>query len=166
MNRRSQAAANTNALELRILDEGWGRPAWHGPNLRASLRGVTAAQANWRPARGRHNIRELVRHAAYWLYMARKRLGIAVERFPRRGSNWFPCADTQNPDEAGWRADLALLSEQQRLLREVIEKRSTPRRTPRVRSAEDRLTLLLGTACHEIYHAGQIQLLKRLQASR
>ena len=43
-------------LLLRAIDEGFDRVAWHGPNLRGSLRGVTAAQAAWRPAPDRHNI--------------------------------------------------------------------------------------------------------------
>src|SRR5579863_9958994 len=48
---------------LRMIDEAYDRRAWHGPNLRAAIRGVTASQAAWRPGAGRHNIRELVVHA-------------------------------------------------------------------------------------------------------
>jgi hypothetical protein len=45
------------------LDEAFDRKSWHGPNLRNSIRGLTAAQATWRPAPGRHNIWELTLHA-------------------------------------------------------------------------------------------------------
>ena len=50
---------------LDSLDEAFDRKSWHGPNLRGAIRGVTAAQAVWRPAGDRHNIWELTLHAAY-----------------------------------------------------------------------------------------------------
>ena len=53
---------------LQLLDESYDRKSWHGPNLRGSLRGVTAEEAAWRPAAERHNIWEIALHAAYWKY--------------------------------------------------------------------------------------------------
>jgi hypothetical protein len=41
-------------LLLDLLDEAFDKKSWHGPNLRGSIRGVSAAQAAWRPAPGRH----------------------------------------------------------------------------------------------------------------
>lgn len=77
-------------LVLRILDSGYERQAWHGPTLRGALRGLTARQAAWRPAPGRHNIWELVVHAAYWKYaVARRVRGERRGSFPHQGSNWF-----------------------------------------------------------------------------
>ena len=61
-------------LLLRILDDAYERKAWHGTNLRGSLRGVTADEARWRPAPGRHNIWELAVHCAYWKYTVRRKL--------------------------------------------------------------------------------------------
>ncbi len=55
-------------LLLRELDQAYDKKAWHGTTLRGSLRGLTVKEARWRPARGRHNIWELVLHAAYWKY--------------------------------------------------------------------------------------------------
>ena len=46
---------------LRLLDESFGGTAWHGTNLRGSLRGLTAIEASWRPAPGRHNIWEMTK---------------------------------------------------------------------------------------------------------
>ena len=51
---------------LEIIDRAYNRKSWHGTNLRGSIRGVTSQQASRRPARGRHNIWEIVVHAAYW----------------------------------------------------------------------------------------------------
>ena len=104
------AAARGGELELlfRILDEGYEKRAWHGPNLKGSLRGVGVQEAVWRPGPDRHNIRDIVRHVAYWKYANRRRLtGEKRGSFPIEGSNWFAPADS--PTEKAWRADLALL---------------------------------------------------------
>jgi len=136
-----------NPLLLRILDEAYDRKGWHGPTLRGTLRGVTAEQALWRPGEGRHNIHELVIHAAYWKFVVRRRLlGDRREKFPRPGRNWFAPAAT-------WREDLALLAEQHRLLRAVVA------------SGKINERLIYGVAAHDVYHAGQIQLLKKLNGS-
>jgi hypothetical protein len=75
---------------LAALDEAFDRKAWHGTNLRGSVRGLDARDAAWRPGRGRHNIWELVVHAAYWKYTVRRRLtGEKRGSFPLPGSNWF-----------------------------------------------------------------------------
>ena len=51
-----------------LLDEAFDRRSWHGTNLRGSIRGLPRSTAAWRPAPDRHNIWELVVHAAYWKY--------------------------------------------------------------------------------------------------
>lgn len=61
-------------LLLALLDEGFDRAAWHGPNLRGALRGLTAAHAAQRPAPGRHCIWEIALHCAYWKYAVCRRL--------------------------------------------------------------------------------------------
>src|SRR2546427_3983990 len=77
-------------LILTLLDEAYEKRTWHGPNLRQSLRGVSAREAAWRPAPGRHNIWELAVHAAYWKYAVRRRL-IGGERgaFSLEGRKFF-----------------------------------------------------------------------------
>ena len=78
------------ALLVRLLDEGFDRRAWHGPNLRGTLRGVPAADAARRPAPDRHSIWEIAVHAAYWKYAVRRRItGAGRGSFPLKGSNWF-----------------------------------------------------------------------------
>src|SRR5205823_11893054 len=88
------ARAASPRAELRsmiaLIDEAFDARAWHGPTLRRSVRGVTPAQAAWRPAPGRHNIWEVTAHAAYWKHEVRRRLGGAPRRpFPLIGRNWF-----------------------------------------------------------------------------
>jgi uncharacterized damage-inducible protein DinB len=154
------------ALLLRILDEGYEKQAWHGPNLKGSLRGVSVQQAVWRPGPERHSIRDIVLHAAYWKYANRRRLtGERRGSFPLEGSNWFTRASS--PTQKEWRKDVALLDEQHRRLRDVIEKLAARRLHERAPGSRHRIdTLVYGGAAHDVYHAGQIQLLKRLFRGR
>ena len=114
----NQTAPEINLL-LRIIDESYEKKAWHGPNLRGSIRGVEIKEAAWRPGPGRHNIWEIVVHATYWKYAVRRRmLGEKRGSFPLKGSNWFarPTALT----EESWREDLALLEDMHRRMREAV----------------------------------------------
>lgn len=61
-------------LLLDVIDQAYDHHAWHGTNLKSSLRRLTPAEAAWRPGGKRHNIWELVVHAAYWKYTVRRRL--------------------------------------------------------------------------------------------
>lgn len=145
---------------IKIVDELFNGAAWHGPALRESLRGVTADDAAWRPAPGRHNIWEIAVHAAYWKHVVRGRLTGRKERFPLAGHDWF----ARPRGARTWRDDRRLLTEEHRKLREVVEamtpetaRRRVPRRTD---TAADNA---LGVAVHDAYHAGQIALLRKLR---
>src|SRR5499433_735139 len=98
----------TDALILALLDEGYNKKTWHGPNLRQSLKGVSAKEASWRPAPGRHNIWELTLHAAYWKYAVRRRIeGGKRGSFLLKGSNFFSRPVNGEATDAAWRSDLA-----------------------------------------------------------
>jgi len=145
---------------LQQLDEAYGVRSWHGTNLRGSLRGVSPKTAAWRPARGRHNIWELTVHAAYWKYAVRRRLtGAKRGDFALQGSNWF--AKPSTATAAAWRADLTLLAREHAALRAAI---STLEDADLARRAGKGTVgfFVRGIAAHDLYHAGQIQLLKRL----
>jgi DinB superfamily len=141
---------------LRNLDSAYDKKGWHGTTLRGSLRGLTAEKVSWRPNAGRHNIWELALHCAYWKYVVRRRLtGEKPGSFPRKGSNWFASGEV---DEKSWKDVVSVLDEEHRKLRATIE--ALPKRT-----FEDakQLRLIYGAAAHDLYHTGQIQLIKRLQ---
>ncbi len=152
------------AVLLHLIDEAYDRQAWHGPNLRGSIRGTTAQEAAWRPGPRRHSAWEVVVHAAYWKYIVWRRLtGAKRGSFPVQGSNWFPRPDAV----AGrsWREDIALLEDEHRRLRSAIAGlRDSDLMKKPPGSTATRLRLVAGIAAHDIYHAGQIQLLKRLRA--
>lgn len=148
---------------LQMLDESYEKGAWHGTNLRGSLRGLTAKQAAWRPGPRRHNIWEIVVHCAYWKYIVRRRLlGEKKGTFPLGGSNWFkrPAERT----EESWRADKQLLDKTHRDLRAAIQSLSAAELEKNPSSGKwTNLQTISGIASHDLYHTGQIQLLKRLQ---
>jgi hypothetical protein len=150
----------TPELILSIIDEGYEKKTWHGPNLRQAIRGVSAKQAAWRPGAGRHNIWEETLHAAYWKYAVRRRVeGERGDPFALKGSNFFPRPEEGRTGEAAWREDKKLLEREHRAMRAAIEKAL---RTPRDAKF---LRQLYGVAFHDIYHAGQIRLLRRLMGS-
>lgn len=154
-------------LLLRTIDEAFDRRSWHGTNLRGSIRGLTIDEAAWRPAPRRRNIWEIVVHAAYWKYTVRRRL-LRERRgsFPLPGSNWFVRPGQARGRDALWDADVALLVSTHRSLREGVAELS-PRDLAR-HADGGKVTigwLVTGIVAHDLYHAGQIQLLKRLQSS-
>jgi hypothetical protein len=145
-------------IVLALLDEAYSKKTWHGPNLRQALRGVTAKQAAWRPARNRHNIWEEALHAAYWKYAARRRIdGGKRGSFPLKGSNFFVRPDKGKATEAAWRAELSILEKEHRALVEAA------RKVLNSSVSQKDLRTLYGVAFHDVYHAGQIRLLRRLQ---
>jgi uncharacterized damage-inducible protein DinB len=144
---------------LTLFDQAFEKAAWHGPNLWQALKGVTAEQAAWRPAPGRHNIWEEALHAAYWKYAARRRLeGGKRGAFVLKGSNFFPRPEPGNLGESAWSADKAVLRREHEALRRAVVKALGKPVSAKVGG------MLWGVAFHDIYHAGQIRLLRRLMA--
>jgi len=156
------------ALLAALLEESYEKKAWQGPNLRGSLRGVQAEQAAWRPAPERHSIWELAVHAAYWKYAVRRKLtGENRGAFPEKGSNWFSRPVGAKPDEKAWKADLALLDAEHRSLMAAAGRLSPAALARKPRGSRVTVAgLLYGVASHDVYHTGQIQLLKRLWKDR
>ncbi len=155
--------SDTVGILLQIIEESYHLRAWHGTNLRGSIRGVTIEEAVWRPAPGRHNIWEIAVHCAYWKYIVRRRiLGEKKGTFPLKGSNWFPRPLVES--DKAWRADIALLEESHRSLCSAVAGLTTSTLNNRPSGSKwTNLQSISGIASHDVYHAGQIQLLKRLQ---
>lgn len=157
--------ATKSQLDLLLdgLAEAFDRKSWHGPNLHGAIRGVTVKQAAWHPAEGRHNVWELVLHAAYWKYVVRRRLtGEERGAFVLKGSNFFPRPEAgAGPSEAAWKNDIAILEAEHKRLCQVVK---SLRRTGRSHASPWTATvhLVRGAAAHDLYHAGQIRLLRRL----
>jgi hypothetical protein len=148
-------------LLLAALDEAFDRKSWHGPNLRGSLRGLIVEEALWRPGPKRHNIWELMLHAAYWKYVVRRRIsGAKRGSFLLAGSNFFPRTGGSNKE---FQLELLLLENEHRELRATVAELSVQLLDQEIGPRLTYAALIRGAAAHDIYHAGQIQLLKRLR---
>ena len=154
-------------LIVRTVREMYQGPAWHGPSLRFTLRGVPGVVAAWRVAKGRNTIWELVLHMAYARHRALLRLGVSSGRiFPRPlRASWWPRMPVDQHEDV-WREDLALLHDYQLRLLDVLAtvpaaKLGSTRKGQRRTIAHE----LLGAAIHDAYHTAQIQLVKRLHPS-
>ena len=154
------------ALLLEVLDQAFDAKGWHGTTLSGSLRGVGLKQAEWRPSPRRHSIRDLVLHTAYWKYVVRRRVLGETDRggFARGPSNW-PAAPERT--DRAWKEDVRLLKRSHAALREVVAGLSPGALAHTSPSgAWTYREMIHGVAAHDLYHTGQIQLLKRLYAGR
>ena len=166
-------------LLLDLVDEAFDHKAWHGTTLFGSIRGLTADRAAWRPAPRRHNVWEIVVHAAYWKYAIRRRLtGEKRGSFALTGSNWFtrpstgtamsnraPSAGSRPAAARAWASEVRLLADEHRRLRQAITALPPDALVQPSQKGPTAAFLIRGIAAHDLYHAGQIQLLKRLQRS-
>lgn len=153
---------------LIMLDPPGGKRLWYGgASVKGCLRGVAAEGAAWKPSPSRHSIWELTLHLAYWKYAVRRNLqDLPRGSFPRSPADW-PAMPTP-ADEAHWKADRRLLQSEHGELVEAVRE-FDPKRLDEMApgSGEARFAdLLFGIASHDLYHVGQIQLMKRLYQSR
>lgn len=153
-------------LLLQVLDGAFASRGWQGATLSGAIRGLGPRQALWRPRPGRHNIWELVLHTAYWKHRVRQGIeGGKASPFARGPRNFPRLPD--RCDTAAWRADVALLKQQNQLLKRAVQRLAPARLDARIgRSRWLVAEQLFGVAAHDLYHTGQIQLLKTLQRSR
>jgi uncharacterized damage-inducible protein DinB len=142
--------------QLRRAFEG---DAWHGPAVRELLGDVTATKAAARPLSEAHNIWEIVLHIATWEAVVRRRLqGEAVADLPPE-QDWPPVQETT---EAAWHKAMDDLYRGHRALREAIA-RSGERRLAEIVPGKEHSVyhMLHGVIQHDLYHAGQIAVLKK-----
>ena len=155
-------------LLLQVLEQAFTAKGWQGATLGQAVRGLSPRQALWRPGPGRHNIWELVLHTAYWKHVVRQRVSGGdgeTTRFPRSPRN-YPELPTRR-DLAAWQADVALMKREHTLMLAVVRRLSPVRLQARI--GESRWGVaeqIHGIAAHDLYHTGQIQLLRALQRAR
>jgi uncharacterized damage-inducible protein DinB len=141
--------------QLRRAYEG---PAWHGPSVKELVAGMTAEQAAARPLSGAHSIWEIVLHIAAWDEGARRRLaGDRAELSTEE--DWPSVSDTR---ETAWRGTLDMLEKNHRGLRDALDGLDEARLDePILEGMSSVYVTLHGVIQHDLYHAGQIALLKR-----
>ncbi len=155
---KDHSEATRIADQLRRAFDG---DAWHGDSVFEILDGVTAAQAAARPIKNAHTIWELVLHIAAWDGAALLRIGgTAVEL--RDAQNFPPVMDTS---DAAWRKTLAEVRSGHERLVEAVSALPDSRLYEMVPGKEGAhytfYYMLHGVVQHELYHAGQITVLKK-----
>lgn len=162
----SSRLTNVLGALVSLLDEAYQQKSWHGTNLRGSIRGLSAEEAGRRSGPGRHRIVDIVVHCAYWKYAVRRRLrGEKRGSFPLKGSNWFQLPEPLGA--AAWREYVRLLESQHHALREAVAALAPAdlAKAPAASRVSNAM-LIRGVALHDVYHAGQIQIIKALHKGR
>ncbi|MGH9836565.1 MAG: DinB family protein [Blastocatellia bacterium] len=141
------------------LKRAYEGEAWHGPSLRELLDGVTAEQAAARPIPNAHSIWELVNHIIAWERIVKQRLeGEALNDVPDE-MNFPPVTD---PSEEAWQATRQSLTESNNSLRESVKRIDDAKLQQIVpKTIYTNYFMLHGVIQHDLYHAGQIALLKK-----
>ena len=142
--------------QLRHAFEG---PAWHGPSVRELLSDVTAERAAARPIPGAHSIWEITLHIMTWERVVRLRLDGDMPDDPPDEENWPKVSDTS---QQAWQKTIAELEEGNKALRDAIARLDESRLDEIVPEKVYSIYFMLhGVIQHDLYHAGQIALLKK-----
>lgn len=151
----------------RILDQlerSFRGEAWHGPSVMEALDGVGAAAAAARPLAEAHTIWELVLHVTAWMEVLRRALKGEVTDALSPEEDWprHPAGG----GEAPWRAALAELERTHREIAVLLERFPAERLDDHAPRKPYTFYLLLhGVIQHNLYHAGQIVLLRKAEAA-
>jgi uncharacterized damage-inducible protein DinB len=133
--------------------------AWHGPSVSEVLAGVTAERAAAHPIPGAHSIWEVTLHIATWERVGRRRIEEFIPIDVSDDEDWPAVGDTS---EAAWSKTLEDLRSNHEALRAAIRALDETRLEDIVPGTEYSVYFLLhGVIQHDLYHAGQIALLKK-----
>jgi uncharacterized damage-inducible protein DinB len=152
------------AEPARIADQlrrAFDGEAWHGSALLELLADIDATTAAAKPLADVHSIWELVLHVAAWDEAALARLS-GKKCQPQGAANFPPVV---NPTPVTWRKAVAKMTRTHRALVKTVAALPDSRLRDRVPGKRyDFYHMLHGMAQHELYHAGQIAILKKAKA--
>jgi uncharacterized damage-inducible protein DinB len=141
------------------MDRAFSGDAWHGPPLKSVLEGLTAEEASNHAIPGAHSIWELVLHITAWkIIMRHELMGEKVEVTAER--DWPPVWETS---EVAWKRAVENIDESHKRLREAAAELRDDQleEKPVARTDNSRYVILHGVVQHDLYHAGQIAVLKK-----
>jgi uncharacterized damage-inducible protein DinB len=142
------------------LHRAYAGGAWHGPALRQLLSGVSAKQAAARPLRGAHTIWELVLHITAWK-------GAVLRRMQGKGTQLSAAKNfppMPRATAANWKKTVGALGAAQRELHRAVSALPDARLKRIVPGKRYSVYFMLhGLVQHDLYHAGQIALLKKVR---
>ena len=140
------------------MDRAMDGEAWHGPSLEELLKDVSAQQAAAHPVAGAHSIWELVNHIGAWnTILAKRAAGKATSVTPEE--DWPPVIDTS---AESWKQTVAAMRAARARLRGVVQKLNDGQLDEIVPGKDHSIYVMLhGGVQHDLYHAGQIAVLKK-----
>ena len=140
------------------MDRAFSGDAWHGPSLMALLEGVSAEDAARRTVPQAHSIWEIVQHIGAWNAIVRRRLRDEIVKVTPE-MDWPALPEVS---ESAWKRTVAQLKESREELRRAAAELSDTRLDEKPPTLPDsRYVLLHGLIQHDLYHAGQIAILKK-----
>jgi uncharacterized damage-inducible protein DinB len=146
------------ADQIRRAFEG---DAWHGDSIKELLAGVSAAAAAARPIKNAHSIWELALHIAAWDEAVLRRIGGAAVELTKQQD--FPPVTDTSPD--AWRRTVSHLEQTHNQLIKAVaafpDSRLQDQVPGKTEDYYDFYYMFSGIVQHELYHAGQIALLKK-----
>ncbi len=141
------------------MDRAFDGDAWHGPPLRPMFDGLSAEDASKHAIPGAHSIWEIVNHITAWNTIILDELGGAAVEITAE-VDWPPVWDAS---EVEWQRAVQKLVDACGRLRQTVEQLRDEQldERPCKRTSNSRYVMLHGIVQHDLYHAGQIALLKK-----
>jgi len=136
--------------------------AWHGPALMELLPAVNSLIASAHPVNNAHSVWEIVNHLAAWKRAVLLRTkGQVIELIGDQ--DWPPVLDDT---EEAWQRSLQDLQSAHQALYDAVIALPASRLEEKVPNRDHTLRyMLVGAAQHDLYHAGQIAVLRKAAVS-
>jgi uncharacterized damage-inducible protein DinB len=147
-----------------LLERTYSGTCFHGDSIREVLQDIDAAQAIWLPEDGSHSIWQIVEHMAGWLDVIRRRLtSPTLVTMPDEKN--FPA--TPQGSHENWNATLDSFQATLKALIEAVGNFPESRLEAKVPGKEYTFDVLLhGAVHHNLYHLGQIAMMKAMYKRR
>ena len=141
------------------MDRAFSGDAWHGPPLKSLIDGLPAEDASKHPVEGAHSVWEIVQHITAWNTIVRRELVGEVLSITSE-QDWPPVPELS---EAAWQKAVENLVEAHSRLRAAVQglREEQLEERPSKRTDNSRYVMLHGVVQHDLYHAGQIAVLKK-----
>jgi uncharacterized damage-inducible protein DinB len=141
------------------MDRAFSGDAWHGPPLTSLIDGLLAEDASKHAVEGAHSVCEIVQHITAWnTIVGRELMGEALSITSEQ--DWPPVSELS---EAAWQKTVENLVEAHSRLRAAVQglRDEQLEERPSQRTDNSRYVMLHGVVQHDLYHAGQIAVLKK-----
>ena len=142
------------------LSRAYSGKAWHGPSLKFLLRGISAEQAAARRIPSAHSIWELVLHIAAWDRAVCERILSGKDTTLPPEKSFPPVVDTS---AGAWKKALKTLDQGNKELLAAIQGFKDANLDRKLGNRDYSFYITMhGAVQHDLYHAGQIAILKKL----